>query len=462
VLTPGDDQVASDAEEHLVSCLLLKPDAILRVGRLELEDFYNPRHRVAFESIRLLHDRGEPVDLMTLEAQINSTGMLEAVGGLAGLAKYMLLVPTADAIGHYAAIIRDRSFSRRLRVAADSTLQRIEVGASWRDALASLRGALEELEDNAQPEAATLADVARTEVDAIRAGVAEVVGLSTGLGIERVCPTGIPLDKVTTVFGETGNFKTTLVSNLAWNIAAAGHGVLSISWEDSNQLAAQRMLARQSGVSYGRIAARTLGAEERAAIDLKAGDVAARIIMADNVEPTIEAVVRLARYYKRTKGVAAVVVDYLQLLDGAGSQKQILDDAVQTAQRSAAQDKIAYIFVSQVKAEVTNRKAEDGGPRPTLDDCLGSSAMRIGTKLGLGVFRPWKYCRVPSAKGAYAEYHALAAGWPEGKEQFLRDIYPRVLEVWVSKNVMGEAPVCIPCLVDLPTGRIEPFNVGAP
>jgi hypothetical protein len=58
--------------------------------------------------------------------------------------------------------------------------------------------------------------------------------------------------------------------------------------------------------------------------------------------------------------------------------------------------------------------------------------------------------------------HSVAAGWPEGKEQFLRDIYPRVLEVWVSKNVMGEAPVCIPCLVDLPTGRIEPFNVGAP
>jgi replicative DNA helicase len=384
--------------------------------------------------------------------------MLEAVGGLAGLAKYMLLVPTADNIGHYAAIIRDRSFARRLLVAADSTVQRLDVGASWRDALVGLRGALEELEDDAHTEAPTLADVARTEVDAIRAGLAEVVGLNTGLGIERVCPTGIPLDKVTTVFGETGNFKTTLVSNLAWNIAAAGHKVLCISWEDSNQLSAQRMLARQSGVGYGRIAARTLDSSERGSIGVGDVETAGRIIMADSVEPTIEAVVRLGRYYKRTKGVAAIVIDYLQLLDGKGTQKQILDDAVQAAQRSAAQDRIAYIFVSQVRADVSGRKAEDGGPRPTLDDCLGSSAMRIGTKLGLGVFRPWKYCRVPTARGAYSEYHALAAGWPEGKEDFLKNIYPRILEIGVSKNVLGEAPVVIPCLVELATGRIEPFD----
>jgi hypothetical protein len=241
-------------------------------------------------------------------------------------------------------------------------------------------------------------------------------------------------------------------------MAAAGNTVLSISWEDSNQLGAQRLLARSSGISYGRIAARQLEVDERSSLRLDDPEVAERIIMADNVEPTIEAVIRLARYYKRTRGLACVVVDYLQLMDGQGTQKNILDHVIQAAQRSAARDRIAYVLVSQVKADVTNRKAEDGGPRPTLDDCLGSSAMRIGTKLGLGVFRPWRYCKVPAAKGAYAEYAALAAAWPEGREDFLRNVYPRVLEVSVSKNVMGEAPVIIPCLVELATGRIEPFN----
>jgi hypothetical protein len=191
----------------------------------------------------------------------------------------------------------------------------------------------------------------------------------------------------------------------------------------------------------------------------RASEVAERIIMEDQCEPRIEAIIRLARYYQRTRNAAAVVVDYIQLLDGSGTQKQVLDDAIQRAQRAAKHDRMAYIFVSQVKAEVTNRKPEDGGPRPTLDDCLGSSAMRIGTKLGLGVFRPWKYCRVPLPKGAFSEYAALAQRWPEGN--FIKEVYPRILEIWISKNVLGEAPVCIPCLVDLPTGRIEPFNVGS-
>lgn len=457
--TTGDNAIASDAEAHLASALLFKPDAILQVGKLTEDDFYNVRYRAIFLAIRALHDRGEPVDPMTLAAELHKAGLLEAVGGMTALAELMNLTVTADNAPHYAGIIRDQSFGRRLKVAAGSVASRLSLGSDWRGELVGLRGALEELEDDAHIEAPTLRTVADTEVAAIRSGVAEVVGLATGLGIERVCPTGIPLDKVTTVFGETGNFKTTLVSNLAWNIAAAGHGVLSISWEDSNQLGAQRMLSRQSGVSYGRIAARSLSTTERTDIMVKRGDVADRIIMADAIEPTIESVIRLARYYKRTKGVAAVVVDYLQLLGGKGSQKQILDDAVQAAQRSAARDKIAYIFVSQVKAEVTNRKDDEGGPRPTLDDCLGSSAMRIGTKLGLGVFRPWRYCRIPTKGPTYGRYFDMALKWPTGKGDFLREVYPRILEISVSKNVLGEAPVILPCLVDLPTGKIEPFEV---
>ncbi len=455
--------VASDAEEHLVTALLLHPDAISRIGRLVADDFFNPRHRVAFEALQRLHDRGEPVDVMTLQAEIHKSGMLEAIGGPAGVSKYLLVYPVIENVPQYVAIVRDQSFDRRLRIATDSASSRLSAGASWRAELAGLRTALESLEEESSDEPPTLRAVIGTELESIRSGVVEVVGLPTGLGIERVCPTGIPLDKVTTLFGETGNFKTTLASNLAWNIASHGNAVLNISWEDSNQLSAQRAIGRSTGISYGRLAARKLDAGEKSRLAVGPDDeqIAERIIMADTVEPTIDAVVRLARYYKRARGVKAVIIDYIQLITGAGTQKQILDHAIQTAQHSAKRDQIAYIFVSQVKAEVTHRKKDEGGPRPTLDDCLGSSAMRIGTKLGLGVFRPSKYCKIPDAKGDYTAYSALAAKWPTGKERFLADVYPRILEINVTKNVMGVAPATLLCLVELETGLIEPFGTGA-
>lgn len=459
-MTPGDDPVASDAEMHLVAAVLLEPDAVLKVGKLASEDFYNPRWRAIYEAVGKLYDRGEAVDPMTLAAEVNKAGLLEAIGGIAAITSLINVAATADNVGYYSAIVRDQSFARRLKVAAGSVVDRLTTGSDWRAELVGLRSALEEMEEDAHVDAPTLRAVACAELESIRANVGEVVGLASGLGIERVCPTGIPLDKVTTIFGETGNFKTTVVSNLGWNIAAAGSTVVSVSWEDSNQLGAQRLLARQSGLAYGAIAARQIVEADRLGLRLHDPEIADRIVMADQVEPNIDAVIRLARYYKRTRNARAVIIDYLQLMDGSGSQKQVLDDVIQKAQRAAKQDQMAYILVSQVKADVTNRKAEDGGPRPTLDDCLGSSAMRIGTKLGLGVFRPWKYCRVPTAKGPYGHYFTMGLQWPEGAAEFLQNIYPRILEVSVSKNVMGEAPVVIPCLVELATGKIEPFNAA--
>ncbi len=459
-LIPGDDPVATDAEERVVGAVMLSPDALLAVGKLTADDFYSPRHRVVYEAIQALYDRGEPVDPMTLAAQVNKQGMLEAVGGLAGLMGYTVGTLTSTNVGHYAAIVRDRAFTRRLDCATGAASQRLSTGADWRITLTHLRSALEELEDDAHLAPQTLGHAMAAEVSSIAKGDRGLVGLATGIGIERCCPTGVPLDKVTTIFAETGAFKTTLAANIAWNMAAAGNVVLNVSFEDSNELGAQRALGRLTGVSYGLIAARKLAAADELVMALSPEDraIGDRIIMEDRCEPNIDTVIRLARYYKRTRGCRAVFVDYLQLLDGPGSDKQVLDDAVRKAQRVAKQERIAFVFLSQVKAEVTNRKKEDGGPRPSLDDCLGSSSIRIGSKLGLGVFRPWRYCAVPMPKGEYKEYAELAMRWPGGN--FLKDIYPRILEVLVTKNVVGEAPVRVPCLIDLPTGRIEPFNAG--
>ncbi len=459
-LTAGDDPVASDAEEYLVAAMLMFPEAVLHLGRLQPDEFYNPRHRVAFESLQALYDRNEPVDLMTFEAEVNRRGMLEAVGGVAALARYMLLVPTGDNAGYYASIIRERSFGRRLRVAAAGATTRLEAGADWRGELVGLRTALEDLEDQAHTDPPTLRAAVEGELASIRRGDASTVGLPTGVGIERACPAGVPLGYVTTLFGESGSFKSTIVNNVAWSIAAAGHGVLHVSWEDSTQLTAQRFIAQQTGIGYGRLAARVLEDHERGlTVGETAQETAGRIIMAGSTDANMDSVIRAARLYKRLKGISVVVVDYLQIMDyeNRGNRHEAISDAVKTAQRAAAKDGLAYILVSQVKTDIGERD----DPRPKMEDCFGSGAIKQFTKLGISVFRPWRYCRVPAAKGAYSEYHRLAKAWPEGADTFLRTVYPRILELGLDKNVMGEAPVLVHVLVDPPTGRIEPFDPKA-
>lgn len=401
---------------------------------------------------------GSPVDTVTLGAELARVGQLEAVGGFLALSRLLTKVPTADNVAHYAAIVRDASLVRKLSESAAHVIHRLGMIGDWRAELGSLRSTLDELEAEVIPESKTLGHYVEAEVESIRSGAVEKVGLASGLGLERAAPTGIPLDKVTTIFAESGNFKSTLANNLAWNIAAAGHRVLYVGWEDSARLTAQRFIAQQCGIGYGRLAARNLTDDERQTVQVNqaAIDTASRVIMAEGTEATMDAVIREVRYQRRTKGIDAVVVDYLQIMDYSAKQArhEAMSDAVKAAQRSAYADKVAYILVSQVAADLSDR--ED--PRPRIEDCFGSSAMRMYTKLGIGLFRPWKYCKNPLKGGAYAAYHELAKVWTDGPEDFLKNTYPRLLELRLEKNVIGEAPSVIHALVDLPTGRIEPFN----
>jgi replicative DNA helicase len=283
-----------------------------------------------------------------------------------------------------------------------------------------------------------------------------IVGLPTGLGIDEVVPGGVPVDKVTTIFGESGNFKTTFKNNLVWGIANSGIGsVLDVSLEDANQLTVQRFIARQTGLSYGRVATRDLSFSDAELVESVAPEAlatASRIILGGNLSPNFDDIIRLARHYKRTRGLVAVVIDYLQLLDEDDSNERIaLKNILKKAQRAAKRDRIAYIFVSQMSQQ---DQGKHGPQRPSCDDMFGSSWMKFASKLSMSVYRPWKYEKTPRKprKPSDPDYTRLVKEHPRGKE-----IYKMVIEVWLQKNILGESEVMVPCLVQPRTGKMVPM-----
>jgi hypothetical protein len=78
--------------------------------------------------------------------------------------------------------------------------------------------------------------------------------------------------------------------------------------------------------------------------------------------------------------------------------------------------------------------------------------MRIGSKLLIGLFRPYEYCKAPGAKGPYSMYGRFLSANPAHAE-----VYPSILECWILKNVLGEAaPVHL--RVHPSTGVLESFD----
>ncbi|MBO0684429.1 MAG: replicative DNA helicase, partial [Candidatus Dormibacteraeota bacterium] len=61
-----------------------------------------------------LFREGEPIDNVTVAAELEKMGVLERIGGRAQLAMLQEAVPTAANVEHYAHIVKDRAYKRRL------------------------------------------------------------------------------------------------------------------------------------------------------------------------------------------------------------------------------------------------------------------------------------------------------------------------------------------------------------
>jgi replicative DNA helicase len=85
-----------DAEASIRGGVRLRNEVLTQLDTLEVEDVYTPRHKIVFAAIRALEAAAKPIDVVTLENEIEKQGKLDAIGGVAFLGELALRVPTAD------------------------------------------------------------------------------------------------------------------------------------------------------------------------------------------------------------------------------------------------------------------------------------------------------------------------------------------------------------------------------
>src|SRR5713226_9984899 len=115
-LTPGRVPPHDlDAEVSVLGSILLDPLSIAKVLQfLHPEDFYRENNGQVYRAALDLFAAGEPIDNVTLAAQLQTLGMLDRVGGRAALASMQSSVPTSANIEYYGRIIKEKAYKRRL------------------------------------------------------------------------------------------------------------------------------------------------------------------------------------------------------------------------------------------------------------------------------------------------------------------------------------------------------------
>ena len=108
-----------EAEEAVLGSLLIDPDALFEVSTfLRPEFFYREQNKWVYQSILDLHDRREPVDLITLTEELRRREQLEELGGEAYVIGLINIVPTSINAKHYGRIVEATALRRRLIAAA--------------------------------------------------------------------------------------------------------------------------------------------------------------------------------------------------------------------------------------------------------------------------------------------------------------------------------------------------------
>lgn len=113
-----------EAEQAIIGSMLTDRDAVISaIEVLKKEDFYREDNKAIYTAILNLYNRAEPIDIITVKAELESMGKFEQVGGLEYLAELPEKVPTTANAMKYVKIVEEKSTLRRLIRTANEIIE---------------------------------------------------------------------------------------------------------------------------------------------------------------------------------------------------------------------------------------------------------------------------------------------------------------------------------------------------
>lgn len=344
--------------------------SLLRPG-----DFEDQRHAEIFGAMLRLSDRGEPVDVVTVHAELKSWGAKHADAGY--LAKLSDEVPTSINSTHWAGIVagaslrRDvsRLLARCVKMAADER----ESTADVIEAVATGMAGISEARSPARPVAAS--ELVTAEMKALETrNAGEVPGIPTGFGKLDAIQGGMNPTDLIIIAARPSMGKTALALNIADHLSIRlDLSVLIFSKEMEKEQLIQRMLSTRARVSASRIRTGDIGADEWTELATAAGILHTdRIHICDSGFSTVEDVRTVSRSFAARHPCDGIIVDYLQLLEGrTGNREQDVSGMSRGLKNLGKELRCPVIALSQLNRALEQRQDK----RPRMSDLRESGAM---------------------------------------------------------------------------------------
>ncbi len=391
---------AIDLEESVIGAMLIDKKGVDEViDLLQPEAFYKSAHQNIFESILNLFQNSQPIDLLTVSADLKKNGKLESVGGDYYLVQLTQKIASSAHIEFHARIILQKFIQRSLIRISNEIIE-----SSYKDStdvFDLLDEAESKLYDVAQGNIKKSSDTAQNLVMLAKKKIEEIAnqdglsGISTGFEKLDALTSGWQPSDLIIIAARPGMGKTALTLSMARNIAVIKEvPVAFFSLEMSSIQLITRLISAETGLSSEKLRTGKLADHEWKQLNVKVGDLEkAPLYIDDTPALSIFDLRAKARRLASQHKIKLIVVDYLQLMTAgnsnrAGNREQEISTISRNLKALAKELDIPVIALSQLSRAVETR---GGTKRPQLSDLRESGAIEQDADIVSFIYRPEYY-----------------------------------------------------------------------
>lgn len=385
-----------EAEESVLGSCFLSKYALQKANEsLTAESFYNEKNAKIFSTMTALLEEKTPIDITTVTSYLKNRNELSEVGGVEYLTEILNYVPTASNIDYYIKSVEESAILRNLiETATEIASEGYRTDESVNEILDnSEKKILNIVKNRKSSEFRTIKDVlmkTQADLERLSESKGEITGLATGWYDFDKLTTGLHPNEFIIIAARPAMGKTAFALNLATHAAMTqDKSVAVFNLEMSAEQLAMRILSSLGQLEGFKLRTGNLMNQDWKRINEASSQLAnTNLVIDDTPGITIgEIRAKCRRLASSEKGLALVVIDYLQLISGGKNygtnRQQEVSDISRSLKTLAMELGVPVIALSQLSRNVEQREDK----RPLMSDLRESGSIEQDADLVMFLYR---------------------------------------------------------------------------
>jgi len=373
-----------EAERSVLGAMFLSKYALQKASEtLDKDLFYISAHCKIFSSLKDLSEKKIPIDLTTITTDLDNKKILKEIGGVEYLSEIVNAVPTAANIDYYIKIVEENAILRRLiEVSTEIVTNGYNKESSTNEILDDAeKKILNIVKNRKSSEFKKIQEVlykTQSDLEKLSELKGEITGLPTGFSDLDKLTTGLHENELIIIAARPAMGKTAMALNIATNVATATNKTVAIfNLEMGAEQLAMRMISSLGQIEGYKLRTGNLLNTDWKRVNEAISQLADTKIYIDDT-PGInigEIKAKCRRLASSEDGLALVVIDYLQLIQGSskylGNRQQEVSEISRSLKTIAMELSIPIIALAQLSRAVELRENK----RPIMSDLRESGSI---------------------------------------------------------------------------------------